>query len=91
MDTNALMMPVERDVRVFDELERLLGTDASALDLVTPRAVVADLESLAAGRGEEGRPPAWVVTSRSAAGSRTRTNRTPTTPSSNWPRPTTTS
>jgi rRNA-processing protein FCF1 len=54
MDTNALMMPVERDVRVFDELERLLGTDASALDLVTPRAVVAELESLAAGRGEEG-------------------------------------
>lgn len=50
LDTNALMMPVERDVRVFDELDRLLG----AYDPVTPRAVVAELESLATGAGEEG-------------------------------------
>jgi rRNA-processing protein FCF1 len=53
MDTNALMMPVERDVRVFDELERLLGASVSTLDLVTPRAVVAELEKLADGNGEE--------------------------------------
>ena len=51
MDTNALMMPVELDVRVFDELDRLLGlADA---DLVTPRAVVDELDSLAAGAGDE--------------------------------------
>jgi hypothetical protein len=54
MDTNALMMPVERDVRVFDGLERLLGTPLSALDVVTPRAAVAELEKLATGGGEEG-------------------------------------
>jgi rRNA-processing protein FCF1 len=44
LDTNALMMPVELDVRVFEELDRLVGADA---DLVTPRAVVAELEKLA--------------------------------------------
>jgi rRNA-processing protein FCF1 len=53
MDTNALMMPVELDVRVFDELDRLFG--ASAYDLVVPRSVLEELEKLAAGsRGEEG-------------------------------------
>jgi hypothetical protein len=54
MDTNALMMPVEGDVRVFDELERLLGTPVSALDVVTPRAVVEELEKLARNGGVEG-------------------------------------
>lgn len=72
MDTNALMMPVELDVRVFDELERLVGApvarpgpgddgpdevDAPAdgsLDLVAPRAVVDELETLSRGSGEEG-------------------------------------
>ncbi|WP_380681658.1 PIN domain-containing protein [Salinigranum sp. GCM10025319] len=57
MDTNALMMPIERDVRVFDELARLLGEPvdgAASVDLVVPRAVVAELEKLAAGAGEEG-------------------------------------
>jgi rRNA-processing protein FCF1 len=50
LDTNALMMPVELDVRVFDELDRLVG-DA---DLVVPQAVVAELEKLRdAGTGEE--------------------------------------
>ncbi|MFD1684173.1 PIN domain-containing protein [Halobellus litoreus] len=44
LDTNALMMPVELDVRVFEELDRLVGADA---DLVVPRAVVAELEKLA--------------------------------------------
>ncbi|SDM99931.1 hypothetical protein SAMN04487949_3117 [Halogranum gelatinilyticum] len=51
MDTNALMMPVELDVRVFDELDRLFGTS----DLVTPQAVLDELEKLAAdSNGEEG-------------------------------------
>ena len=49
LDTNALMMPVECDVRVFDELDRLL----SAPDCVVPRAVVEELEKLADGRGKE--------------------------------------
>ena len=50
LDTNALMMPVELDVRIFDELDRLLG----AYDAVTPRAVVGELETLRDGNGEEG-------------------------------------
>ena len=50
MDTNALMMPVELDVRVFDELERLL----EGAELVTPRAVVEELRDLGQrGTGEE--------------------------------------
>nr|WP_267624496.1 DUF188 domain-containing protein [Halobium salinum] len=50
MDTNALMLPVEGGVRVFEELDRLL----TAYELVTPRAVVDELEKLADGNGEEG-------------------------------------
>ncbi|MFB6107276.1 MAG: DUF188 domain-containing protein [Haloplanus sp.] len=49
MDTSALMMPVEADVRVFEELDRLLG----AVAFVVPAAVVAELDSLAAGTGAE--------------------------------------
>ena len=49
LDTNALMMPVEFDVRVFDELERLTGRSPAALDLLVPRAVVAELDRLAEG------------------------------------------
>jgi rRNA-processing protein FCF1 len=49
VDTNALMMPVEGNVRLFDELDRLLGS----YEPVTPAAVVAELEKLAAGNGEE--------------------------------------
>lgn len=51
MDANALMMPVELDVRVFDELDRLLGVH----DLVTPRAVVAELDRLAGNGSREAR------------------------------------
>lgn len=51
MDTNALMMPVELDVRVFDELDRLLAADA---DLVVPTAVLDELEKLSSGGGTEG-------------------------------------
>jgi rRNA-processing protein FCF1 len=50
MDTSALMMPVEAGVRVFDELDRLLGD----YDAVVPGAVVAELASLADGAGDEG-------------------------------------
>ncbi|MFB6177318.1 MAG: PIN domain-containing protein [Halobaculum sp.] len=51
LDTNALMMPVECDVRVFEELDRLV-TDP---DLVVPRSVVEELDKLADGGGEAGR------------------------------------
>jgi hypothetical protein len=57
LDTNALMMPVERGVRVFDELARLLDEpidgSESTVDLVVPRPVVDELEKLASGSGEE--------------------------------------
>ncbi|WP_435196465.1 PIN domain-containing protein [Natronomonas sp. EA1] len=49
MDTNAYMMPVECDVRVFDELSRLLGTYES----ITPRAVIEELEKLSGTHGTE--------------------------------------
>ncbi len=49
LDTNALMMPVECDVRLFDELERLLGN----VECVVPEPVVAELEKLQDGAGEE--------------------------------------
>jgi rRNA-processing protein FCF1 len=50
MDTSALMMPVECNVRVFEELDRLLG----GFEPVVPRAVVDELEKLSDGGGEEG-------------------------------------
>lgn len=43
LDTSALMMPVECDVRVFEELDRLLGTH----ELITPQTVLAELDKLA--------------------------------------------
>ncbi|MFW6448400.1 MAG: PIN domain-containing protein [Halobacteriota archaeon] len=49
LDTSALTMPVELDVRLFDELERHLG----AVDPVAPAAVRLELERLADGRGRE--------------------------------------
>ena len=50
LDTNALMMPVELEVRVFDEVDRLLA----GAELVTARAVVEELRSLSnRGMGEE--------------------------------------
>lgn len=49
LDTNALMMPVECDVRVFDELDRLLGETT----YLVPEAVVAELQKLSAGGGTE--------------------------------------
>jgi rRNA-processing protein FCF1 len=44
------MMPVELDVRLFDELDRLLG----AFEPVTPQAVVEELRRLSEKGGEEG-------------------------------------
>ncbi len=51
MDTSALMLPVEADVRVFEEGERLLD----AVEPVVPRSVLAELEELSSGGGTEGR------------------------------------
>ena len=51
VDTNALMMPVECNVRLFEELERLLGT----VECLVPDAVVAELESLSGSASEEAR------------------------------------
>jgi len=50
LDTNALMMPVECNVRVFEELDRL-GFDV--VDCLVPRSVLAELEKLADGASEE--------------------------------------
>ena len=49
MDTNALMMPVEANVRVFEELERLLPE----AEPVAPQAVMRELRGLAEGAGKE--------------------------------------
>jgi len=50
MDTSALMSPVEADVRIFDELERLLGD----FECAAPEAVRDELAKLAeGGNGEE--------------------------------------
>ena len=49
LDTNALMMPVECDVRLFDELDRLLDGP----DCLVPQAVVDELQHLSEGNGRE--------------------------------------
>jgi rRNA-processing protein FCF1 len=51
LDTNALMMPVECDVRLFDELDRLLDGPQT----VAPRAVLEELRKLADGTGTAAR------------------------------------
>ncbi|WP_418771527.1 DUF188 domain-containing protein [Halobacterium yunchengense] len=51
MDANALMLPVEFGVRVFEELDRLLED----YEAVVPAAVRAELEKLAATGGEAGK------------------------------------
>ena len=50
VDTNALMMPVELDVRLFDELERLLD----AYEPILPQAVLEELRRLSEKGGQEG-------------------------------------
>jgi rRNA-processing protein FCF1 len=57
MDANALMMPVECGVRVFEELERVLadesgGERSGQPTYAVPAEVLAELERLAAGAGE---------------------------------------
>ncbi|WP_132056738.1 DUF188 domain-containing protein [Halorussus amylolyticus] len=62
LDTSALMMPVESDVRLFEEVERLLGSSESprdsdeptrGIEYVVPRAVRDELAKLADGAGQE--------------------------------------
>ena len=48
LDTNALMAPVERDLRLFEELERLLGP---AVTPIVPAPVADELQRLATGGG----------------------------------------
>jgi rRNA-processing protein FCF1 len=48
LDASALMLPVQADLRLFEELDRLLGEH----EAVVPRAVLAELEALARGNGE---------------------------------------
>ena len=48
-DTNALMMPVECDLRLFEELDRLLGPSRRQ---VVPQPVLTELADLATGAGE---------------------------------------
>jgi hypothetical protein len=50
IDTSGFMMPVELDVRLFDELERLLDD----FEPVAPQPVVEELRRLSEGGGEEG-------------------------------------
>src|SRR6056297_1128972 len=50
LDTSALMMPVELDVRLFDELERLLD----AYEPTIPQAVLEELRRLSEKGGQEG-------------------------------------
>ena len=50
LDTSALMMPVELDVRLFDELERLIGS----AELVAPQPVIEELRRLSEKGGTEG-------------------------------------
>jgi rRNA-processing protein FCF1 len=51
LDTNALMMPVECDVRLFDELDRLLSDP----EPLVPRPVERELTELAENGGQAGR------------------------------------
>ncbi|WP_135304666.1 twitching motility protein PilT [Haloarcula amylovorans] len=53
LDTNALMMPVECNVRLFEELDRVLAGTVDASDYVAPEAVREELAKLADGAGAE--------------------------------------
>jgi rRNA-processing protein FCF1 len=50
LDSSALMMPVELDVRLFDELDRV----CDGADPIVPEAVVEELRKLAEEGGMEG-------------------------------------
>ena len=49
LDASALMAPVEADLRLFEELDRLLG----GYEAVVPTAVLAELDGLQGGNGAE--------------------------------------
>lgn len=49
LDTNALMMPIECDVRVFEGVESLISDP----EFVVPDSALRELRNLAAGAGEE--------------------------------------
>jgi len=51
LDTNALMMPVECNVRLFEAVEQLLGD----VEYLVPEAVLAELEELSGSASEEAR------------------------------------
>jgi rRNA-processing protein FCF1 len=51
LDTNALMMPVECDVRLFEAVEELLAD----VEYLVPAAVIAELEDLAGSASEAAR------------------------------------
>jgi len=59
IDTNALMMPVELDVRLFEELDRVLGGasadgNRAGFEPIVPQSVLEELRRLSeAGGGEE--------------------------------------
>ncbi|MDZ5811771.1 DUF188 domain-containing protein [Halorubrum sp. AD140] len=48
LDASALMAPVEANLRLFEELDRLLG----AYEAVVPTAVLSELDRLQGGNGE---------------------------------------
>ncbi|WP_121741761.1 PIN domain-containing protein [Natronorubrum halophilum] len=50
LDTSALMMPVELDVRLFDELDRILNS----FEPTAPQAVIEELRRLSEKGGTEG-------------------------------------
>ena len=50
LDASALMAPVEANVRLFEELDRLLGS----YDAVVPSAVVDELDGVGSGAGKAG-------------------------------------
>ena len=49
LDASALMAPVEADLRLFEELDRVLG----GYEAVVPAAVLAELDGLQTGSGAE--------------------------------------
>lgn len=54
VDTNALMMPVELDVRLFDEIERVLRSHTDDIEVLVPQPVIEELRRLSNKGGEEG-------------------------------------
>jgi rRNA-processing protein FCF1 len=48
LDASALMAPVEADVRLFEELDRLLGS----YDPIVPSAVLEELDGIGSGAGK---------------------------------------